>query len=44
MGELVVRRWSIHPHLTRIAKCIAAPAVVASISQLDAIRAESRRP
>ena len=23
MGELVVWRWSIHPHLTQIAKCIA---------------------
>jgi hypothetical protein len=42
MGELVVWRWSIYPHLTRIAKCIAVPGVAPSISRADSIR-ESRR-
>jgi hypothetical protein len=43
MGELVVWRWAIHPHLTQIAKCIAAPGVAPSITRVDSIR-RSRRP
>jgi hypothetical protein len=38
MGELVVRRWSIHQHLTWIANCIAALVIASSISSLDSIR------
>jgi hypothetical protein len=41
MGELVVWRWSIHPHLTQIAKCIAA-LVIGSISRLDFVRGSQR--
>ena len=42
MGELVVRRWSIHPHLTRIAQCIAALVIASSISRLDSTRGSQR--
>ena len=38
MGELVVWRWSIHPHLTQIAKCITALVIASSIPELDSIR------
>jgi hypothetical protein len=42
MGELVVWRWSIHPHLTQIAKCAAALVIGSSISRLDSIRGSQR--
>jgi hypothetical protein len=42
MGELVVRRWSIHPHLTGLPKCIAALVIASSASRLDSIRRSQR--
>ena len=42
MGELVVRRWSIHPHLTEFAKCMAAPVIPASASRFDSIHGSQR--
>jgi hypothetical protein len=42
MGELVVRRRSIYPHLTEFAKCIAALVIAASASRFDSIRRSPR--
>jgi hypothetical protein len=42
MGKLVLWRWSIHPHLTQIEKCITDLVIASSISRLDSFRGSQR--